>query len=96
MIIEEWPRICQIIREEVPSPEYIRDILKQIGAPLTPQDLGHTSEEVRTAFYTTMDIRAKYIGSRLLWDMGLLEEAGKALFPDERPVAYFTEPGTPD
>lgn len=43
-----------------------------------------------------MDIRAKYIGSRLLWDMGLLEEAGKALFPDERPVAYFTEPGTPD
>ena len=44
----------------------------------------------------TKDIRDKYIGSRLLWDLGLLEEAGNRLFPDERPVAYFTEPGTED
>jgi hypothetical protein len=40
----------------------------------------------------TADIRDKYIGSRLLWDLGLLYEIGQELFPDERPVAYFTDP----
>jgi len=63
---------------------------------VTWQEQGRTPEEVRTAFYMTKDIRDKYIGSRLLWDLGLLEEAGNRLFPDERPVAYFAEPGTED
>ena len=91
-IIENWDGICDIIREEVPSPEEILEILEKTGAPRSARELGHTSEEVRTAFYMTADIRDKYIGSRLLWDLGLLYETGQELFPDERPVAYFSEP----
>jgi glycerol-1-phosphate dehydrogenase [NAD(P)+] len=91
-ILDNWDRICGIIREEVPSPDKVRDILIKIGAPASFEELGHTSEEVRTAFYMTADIRDKYIGSRLLWDLGLLYEIGQELFPDERPVAYFTDP----
>ena len=95
-ILARWEEICQIIRDEVPSADRIRELLEKTGAPVTWQDQGRTPEEVRTAFYMTKDIRDKYIGSRLLWDLGLLEEAGNRLFPDERPVAYFTEPGTED
>ena len=90
-IMENWDRICDIIREEVPSPDTVRELLKKTGAPESFEELGHTSEEVRTAFYMTADIRDKYIGSRLLWDLGLLYEIGQELFPDERPVAYFTD-----
>lgn len=90
-IMENWDGICDIIREEVPSPDTVREILKKTGAPESFEELGHTSEEVRTAFYMTADIRDKYIGSRLLWDLGLLYEIGQELFPDERPVAYFTD-----
>ena len=90
-IVENWERICDIIREEVPSPDRVGEILKKTGAPESFEELSHTSEEVRTAFYMTADIRDKYIGSRLLWDLGLLYEIGQELFPDERPVAYFTD-----
>lgn len=90
-ILENWDAICDIIREEIPFADQIRDILEKIGAPKTFEELDHTSEEVRMAFYMTKDIRDKYIGSRLLWDLGLLEEIGQELFPDERPVAYFTD-----
>lgn len=95
-MLAPFREICQIIREEVPSADRIRQLLEKTGAPVTWQEQGRTPEEVRTAFYMTKDIRDKYIGSRLLWDLGLLEEAGNRLFPDERPVAYFTEPGTED
>ena len=95
-ILSGWDTICQIIREEVPSAETIEEILKKTGAPVSAEALGHTGEEVRTAFYMTKDVRNKYIGSRLLWDLGLLEEIGKELFPDERPVAFYTEPGIID
>lgn len=95
-IIDNWDAVCDIIREEVPSSERIREILGKIGAPRSFEELGHTSEEVRTAFYMTGDIRDKYIGSRLLWDLGLLYEIGQEMFPDERPTAYFTEPGPID
>ena len=95
-IMENWDRILRIIREEMPSSAEIGEILKITGAPAEAEELDHTREEVRTAFYMTKDIRDKYIGSRLLWDLGLLDQVGKELFPDERPAAYFTEPGIID
>ena len=40
---------------------------------------GVTPEQVRTSCVMTKDIRDKYVVTRLLWDLGLLDEACKIL-----------------
>ncbi len=79
-ILVLWPRLLQIMEEELPAPGVVEEALRVVGAPLTPQAFGISREEVRTAFLMTKDIRDKYIGSRLLWDLGLLEEVAEELF----------------
>lgn len=79
-IIASWPQILQIIREEIPACSQVEGALKAIGAPTIPQEIGLTADDVRTTFYMTKDIRDKYIGSRLLWDLGVLQEAGETIF----------------
>ena len=75
-----WDEILAVINEEMPTVEEYDELLRTIGLTETCEDLGHDAKEMRTAFYTTKDIRDKYIGSRLLWDLGCLEEVGERLF----------------
>ncbi len=79
-IQEHWNEIIKIIDEEVPSLEDYSKLMEAIGLTQTYEDLGHSTEETRIAFYATKDIRDKYIGSRLLWDLGMLETVGEELF----------------
>ena len=51
-----------------------------IGAPVTPQEIGISQEMVKKSFMATKDIRDKYIASRLLWDLGMLEEVAEKIF----------------
>ena len=79
-IIALWDRILQIINEEIPAAGVVEEALKTVGAPVSAEEFGISRNEVYTAFLMTKDIRDKYIGSRLLWDLGLLEETAAELF----------------
>lgn len=79
-IIENWPQILGIIEEEIPDRSVVEAALLAIGAPTTPSEIGIDRETVRTSFTMTKDIRDKYVGSRLLWDLGLLEDAVETIF----------------
>lgn len=72
IIIKKWSRICRIIQEEIPPREEINDILKKINAPRTMQELGITCD-LSLTLKATKDIRDKYVLSRLLWDIGELD-----------------------
>lgn len=72
IIIKKWSRICRIIQEEIPPREEINDILKKINAPSTMQELGITCD-LSLTLKATKDIRDKYVLSRLLWDIGELD-----------------------
>lgn len=78
-LLRLWPEILKIMDEELPESKAVISALQTVGAPLTPAEIGLTHEEVVTAFLMTKDIRDKYIGSRLLWDLGELEEAAEKL-----------------
>jgi glycerol-1-phosphate dehydrogenase [NAD(P)+] len=78
-IIANWDTIIAIIREELPDREELERLLRLLGAPLTPDDIGISAGEVREAFIATKDIRQKYVASTLLSDLGLLEEAADKL-----------------
>ena len=80
MIDRHWQEILEIIKEEIPTLNEYDHLLSEIGLTDTYEDLGHDKAEMRKAFYCTKDIRDKYIGSRLLWDLGRLEETGEKLF----------------
>lgn len=78
-IIRRWDEILQVI-DTLPAYEQVYDLLKSIGAPVSPAAFGISDAQVKVSFLMTKDIRDKYIGSRLLWDLGLLDKAAEALF----------------
>ena len=80
IILSRWDEIQKIIREELPDEEWLKERLLLAGAPGSPAQLGLSADDVRTAFLATKDIRDKYISTRLLWDLGMLEEAADRLF----------------
>ena len=65
--------------EELPATEAVVQLLQKLGAPTTPEQIGETPETVRDALIHSRDIRAKYLTSSLLWDMGLLDEMADRL-----------------
>ena len=72
VVIEKWDKICQIIRQEIPSQKQMEKLLKTIGLPNTPQEIGIDCD-LAMALKATKDIRDKYVLSRLLWDIGELD-----------------------
>ena len=79
-IVEGWDEIVKIISEELPNIEWLENYMATVGIPTNPAELGHPNTEVQHAFLVTKDIRDKYIGSRLLWDLGHINEAMVAVF----------------
>jgi glycerol-1-phosphate dehydrogenase [NAD(P)+] len=73
-ILIHWPGILRIMEEELPSYLDILKLMQGIGEPALPSEIGITQAEVRDALIASMEIRDKYIGSRLLWDLGMLDE----------------------
>lgn len=76
---ERWDDITAVIRT-LPSSEELEKLMVSIGAPVSASCIGYTDEQVKTAFTMTKDIRDKYVGTRLFWDLGILEEIADRTF----------------
>ena len=79
-ILAAWEDILQIISEEIPEYAFVEQALKAVGAPTEPSQIGITAEETHSAFLMAKDIRDKYVGTRLLWDLGMLDTVADKLF----------------
>ena len=77
-IIDSWDEIQEII-SALPDYREIYQLMVSLHMPTDPHYLGYSNEDIRKCFSMTKDIRDKYIGSRLLWDLGELEEAKQKL-----------------
>ncbi len=78
VIVEKWDEILEEIKK-LPAYEQLYSFLAKIGAPTAADSFGVTAQQVRETFKMTKDIRDKYVASRLLWDLGELENAAKVL-----------------
>ncbi len=74
MILTHWDEILRNIRQDLPRPETLEQRLNEIGFPTSPEKIGLSQEEVKGAFLAAKDIRDKYVGGRLFWDLGILDE----------------------
>ena len=73
VILKKWDKIQEIIREEIPAQKQIESILDKIAAPKTAKEIGIDCD-LSITLKATKDIRDKYVLSRLLWDLGVMEE----------------------
>jgi len=74
VILSNWDQILEIINEELPSAEVLEALLDTIQAPKTLADIGVEEAMLPVIFKATKDIRDKYVLSRLLWDLGVIDE----------------------
>ena len=79
VIEAHWSEIIAIIRT-LPSSAEIRALMEKIGFPTSAACIGYDDSMVKTTFTMTKDIRDKYVGTRLFWDLGVLEEVADATF----------------
>ena len=73
IIIEKWDKILEIIKQEIPTQKEIESVLQTIGAPKTASEIGINCS-LDLTLKATKDIRDKYVLSRLLWDLGVIDE----------------------
>ena len=74
IVLRNWDALLDIIRKELPSSAEIEGLLQKIGAPTTLEQIGVEAGLEPMIFRATKDIRDKYVLSRLLWDLGILDE----------------------
>ena len=75
VIISNFDKIKQVIREEIPSPEYLDSLACRLGLEKDYAYIGLGTEDVQNAFIFSGDIRDKYVLSRLFWDLGITDLA---------------------
>lgn len=78
-IIANWDELKRIMDEELPDMGAIVNLMKALQEPTLPRALGLSDGEVITALKCSQEIRDKYILSRLLWDLGLMDEYAERL-----------------
>ena len=74
VILANWDQILRIIDEELPSAAELEKLLDIIQAPKTLAEIGVEETMLPVIFKATKDIRDKYVLSRLLWDLGVIED----------------------
>ena len=67
-----WEEVRAMLAGVYPA-EKLRALLKDIGCPCTPQDIGVTKDVLRDALLYCKETRARYTVYQLAWDLGLLE-----------------------
>ena len=72
--LAHWNEIQAIIAEELPDENALFQIMRALGMPMLPKDIGISEQDTIDAFVHSRDIRDKYLTSSLLWDLGLTDE----------------------
>ena len=74
VIVDKWDDILKIIDEELPTSAQFEAILDSFEAPKSLSEVGMDDSNLGMVLKSTKDIRDKYILSRLLWDLGIIDE----------------------
>ena len=68
-----WPEIKALLDKAYPW-EKLRELLKDLGCPCDPKDIGITPEVLKDTFLYCKETRDRYTVYQLAWDLGVMEE----------------------
>lgn len=69
---EHWGEIREMLANVYPA-DKLHGILKELGCPADPKDIGVTADIVKDALMYCKETRARYTVYQLAWDLGLLD-----------------------
>lgn len=72
-IARRWPEL-KAVMAALPKADDVERTMRALGMPTRLTELGVSPKDIPTLVACTKDIRDKYVGTRLLWDIGLLDE----------------------
>lgn len=70
---EKWPEIQRLL-EELPDSEQVISILKSLGAPCYPDEIGIDRKLLENTFLYCKEVRDRYTILQMVWDLGILEQ----------------------
>lgn len=82
---EKWNLIQKTIKESLPKTEEMEELLRSLGAPINPEEIGVSMELTRDGVMIAKEVRERYTLLQLLWDLGLSEKYA------DKMVEYFSE-----
>ena len=68
-----WPEIKALLDKAYPW-EKLRNLLKDLGCPCDPRDIGITPAVLKDTFLYCKETRDRYTVYQLAWDLGVMEE----------------------
>ena len=74
---KKWPQICQVIREQLPEEDQIARVLRDLGAPADPCELGVDRQLMESGICVAKEVRNRFTVLQMLFDLGLLEDFAK-------------------
>lgn len=72
--IDRWDEILNLFETTLPAYAEAEALMRGLGMPTKPREIGLTPEDVADAFVCSRDIRDKYLLSSLIWDLGYMDE----------------------
>ena len=69
---QHWDEIGALLRG-LPSSEYVASLLRELGSPATPAEIGVDKAMLRNTFLYCKEVRARYTILQMVWDLGLLD-----------------------
>ena len=78
-LIGHWDEVLSIIREELPSYDFIIGVMRAAGLPMTPAEINVSLADTKDALLGARDIRDKYLSCSMLWDLGYLNDFVQAI-----------------
>jgi glycerol-1-phosphate dehydrogenase [NAD(P)+] len=73
VIEKNWDKIREMLEDMYP-PETLFNMLKDMGSPAAPADIGLDAATLKDTFLHCKETRPRYTTLRLAWDLGLLDE----------------------
>lgn len=80
-IEKHWPEIRALLNKAYPW-EALRGMLKELGCPSDPKDIGLTREVLKDTFLYCKETRARYTTYQLAWDLGVLGELAERVIDE--------------
>ena len=74
VIQSRWEELKAVMRETLPSSKKVVELLRTLGGPVSPEEIGVEPALVKEAVLLAKELRNRYTILQLLWDLGLLEE----------------------
>ncbi len=71
---QRWPELCDRLREQLIPLDQLQDMLRQVGAPTEPEQIGITAERLQQSFRQAQMIRRRFTVLDLALRLGQLEQ----------------------